>query len=307
LGESNEVKCDCMDREIIVNAPSKINYGLNVVGLTRDGFHSLDTVMIAIPVFDRIHIRLREDKIITTAFGDESGQAIDVDCKNNTAYKAAQYVVDKYDVSGVDIRVAKGVPIAGGMGGSSCDAAGVLYGYKRLLGLNIGCGDAARLGSDTAFLYGALEDKDRNRRLSGGEVWFAARCRGRGENMEYFESRPLNMVICVQGRVDTTRCFGEFGRMYPNRVSEPNDIGTLIRELESGEIGTPVGNALQEPAMVIEAEVRKSLELVQGTSPVVSFVTGSGAAVVGIYRDTNSRNGAYKKLVGTRDKVISVG
>ena len=272
------------NRKIIAEAPCKINFGLNILGI-ENGYHLLDTVMIAIPLCDTIEIKLRNDGKIRTVF--ESDEILQINPIKNSAYQAAEYIRDKFGINcGADIKIIKRVPVAAGLGGSSCDAAGVLRAYGELFGLPISVEDAAELGSDTAFLF-------------AGSI--AARCTGRGEILEPFEAKPLNLVIAVSGKVNTAECYSEFDRMYPEYEYSPCNIEGLTMALCEGNadaIARCLGNALEKPAIKLEPKVAETMELVRRTNPAAVFMSGSGAAVVGLYKDEKSADKAREGLIG---------
>ncbi|MCL2370425.1 MAG: 4-(cytidine 5'-diphospho)-2-C-methyl-D-erythritol kinase [Firmicutes bacterium] len=281
-------------KSVIIKAPCKINLGLNILGL-ENGYHLLDTVMVAVSLCDTIEMRLRNDGEVRVSFDGATG----IDPIKNSAYQAAEYVRDKFRVTqGADIKVTKRVPVAAGLGGSSCDAAGVLRAYEILLGLPITIEDAAKLGSDTAFLWAAMGKKKK-----GG---FAARCTGRGEVLEPFEIKPIDLVIAVSGKVNTAECYRKFDEMYPSYKDSPSDVEALTRALGKGDVGAiakSLGNALQNPAMELEPKVSTTMELVKGTSPIALLMSGSGASVVGLYKDKKSADSARVMLKDKADFV----
>jgi len=282
--------------KIIVEAPCKINLGLNILGI-ENGYHLLDTVMMAIPLCDTVEIKLRNDGEIKTIFfchGDTANHISEtkIDPVKNTAYQAAEYVRDNFGITcGADIKIIKRVPVAAGLGGSSCDAAGVLRAYAELLRLPIAVKDAAKLGSDTAFLFAG---------------YTTARCTGRGDILEPFEAKPLDLVIAVSGKVNTAECYRKFDELYPNykySLSDTNRLIEALREGNVGVIGRCIGNALEDAATELEPRIADTISLFMRTSAVAIFMSGSGAAVVGLYADKKSADRARAELLGKCDFV----
>jgi len=276
-------------KKIVVEAPCKINLGLNILGIKND-YHLLDTVMMAVGLCDTIELKLRDNGKISTEFVEVNNDGLQIDPIKNSAYQAAKYVKNKFGVDyGADIRIIKRIPVAAGLGGSSCDAAGVLKAYTELLGLPISVEDAAEIGSDTAFLF-------------AGAV--AARCTGRGEILEPFEAKPLNLVIVVSGKVNTAECYKKFDEMYSNYEYSPGNIESLVESLKTGDvtaIGKTLGNALEKPAIKLEPQIAKTMKLVRATNPAAVFMSGSGASVVGLYKDKESADKARAELKGKCD------
>ena len=132
-------------------APAKVNLFLRVLNKRKDGYHGLYTLFERINLTDEIRITripfgidIKSDKFITR------------DPRSNLAYKAAESILKAGRVKGgVRIDIKKRIPIAGGLGGGSSDAATVLIGINRLYHLGISKHRllrlGARLGADVAF------------------------------------------------------------------------------------------------------------------------------------------------------------
>ncbi|MEK9719995.1 MAG: 4-(cytidine 5'-diphospho)-2-C-methyl-D-erythritol kinase [Quisquiliibacterium sp.] len=136
-------------------APAKLNLFLHVTGRRADGYHLLETVFELIDLCDRLHLKLRTDGQIfraTTLAG--------VDASQDLGVRAARLLADACGTGlGVEIRTEKRIPMGGGLGGGSSDAATVLLGLNRLWNLNWPTSKlatlAARLGADVPFfLFG---------------------------------------------------------------------------------------------------------------------------------------------------------
>src|SRR5258706_15109796 len=99
-------------------APGKLNLFLHVLGRRADGMHDLQTVFRLIDHGDRVGIRNREDTQLrfAGAFGDE-----------NLCARAARLLQNLAgQPRGADIELEKRLPVGGGLGGGSSDAATVL-------------------------------------------------------------------------------------------------------------------------------------------------------------------------------------
>ena len=128
-------------------APGKLNLFLHVLGRRKDGYHELQTVFRLVERADYVGIALREDGEVrfSGAFDDE-----------NLCLKAAHALKMRSGArQGCDIRLEKNLPIGGGMGGGSSDAATVLLVLNRLW--RLGLPDEAlmeiglSLGADVPF------------------------------------------------------------------------------------------------------------------------------------------------------------
>lgn len=93
---------------------------LHITGKRNDGYHTLDTVMQSVDLFNTITLE-KADKISLTC----SDKTVPTD-ETNTAYKAAQ------NFPGAYIHIEKGIPHQAGLGSASADAAAVLVGLNKI-------------------------------------------------------------------------------------------------------------------------------------------------------------------------------
>jgi 4-diphosphocytidyl-2-C-methyl-D-erythritol kinase len=132
-------------------APAKLNLFLHVVGRRADGYHLLQSVFTLIDACDRLRFRVRDDARIERV-NDVAGVTSDEDL----AVRAARLLQEASGTAqGVDIEIDKRIPMGGGLGGGSSDAATVLMamnelwktGFDREALAEIGAG----LGADVPF------------------------------------------------------------------------------------------------------------------------------------------------------------
>jgi 4-diphosphocytidyl-2-C-methyl-D-erythritol kinase len=118
--------------EISCPAPAKLNLFLHVVGRRADGYHLLETVFRFVDYGDTVRLSLRDDGCIVRV------QALEgVPEEQDLCVRAARLLQQAGGVSlGVDIALNKRLPMGGGLGGGSSDAASVLLGLNRLWQLN---------------------------------------------------------------------------------------------------------------------------------------------------------------------------
>lgn len=146
-------------------APAKLNLFLHVVGRRSDGYHLLETVFRFIGHGDTVHLRLRADGAVTRTAGPAG-----VPEENDLTVRAARLLKARAGVAlGVDIRLTKRLPLGGGLGGGSSDAATVLIALNRLwkvhwprerlmaLGLELGADVPVFVFGQNAFARGVGE------------------------------------------------------------------------------------------------------------------------------------------------------
>jgi len=132
-------------------APAKLNLFLHVTGRREDGYHLLETLLVPIDRGDRVTLRGREDAQVVRAHGPATVAAAD-----DLAVRAARLVQRACNISrGIDIDIDKRIPLGGGLGGGSSDAATVLLGLNRLWQLGLSRQAlmelALELGADVPF------------------------------------------------------------------------------------------------------------------------------------------------------------
>ena len=142
------------DEAVHVRAPGKINLFMRVGAVQPDGYHDVATAYQAVSLYE--DVRAWSDDEFSVSFGgsiDTSGLVTD---GSNLAIKAAKLLARTVGVpGGVRLEIEKNVPIAGGMGGGSADAAATLVACDALWGTGLPKEElhalAAKLGADVPF------------------------------------------------------------------------------------------------------------------------------------------------------------
>ena len=167
---------------IAAKANAKINIGLKIVGKRDDGYHDIETTLATINLSDNITFEHTKHGISVES------QGLDIPLKDNLCYRAADLFTREHGIAtGVRMRLIKNIPVGGGLGGGSSDAACVLKGMRKLH--NIKTSDkelmalGSRIGADVPFF------------IKGG----AAHARGRGDMLTYFKLPRMSLVIYYPG------------------------------------------------------------------------------------------------------------
>jgi len=153
-------------------APAKLNLFLHVTGRRPDGYHDLQTIFQLIDLCDAIDLTVRPDGQIVRLAGPKG-----VDPESDLTVRAAR-ALKRVSGSplGVEISVHKRIPMGGGLGGGSSDAATVLLGLNRLWGCDLAPSELAKLGLELGsdvpvFVYGSSAwAEGRGERLSPLEL-----------------------------------------------------------------------------------------------------------------------------------------
>jgi len=260
-------------------APAKLNLMLRVTGRRADGYHLLQTVIRFIDYGDTLTFRVRED--------GEVGRVNDVEgvpAADDLAVRAAQRLRRACGTRlGVDITLEKRLPLGGGLGGGSSDAATTLLALndlwraglsrERLLAL------ALELGADVPVFVGG-----RN-----------ALAEGIGERLVPLDLPPAwYLVLIPPVPVPTARIFSD---NQLKRDSKPIKITAFSVE--------QAGNDL-EPVVCREyPEVARHLAWLRQAAP--AWVTGSGACVFAAFPGEQAARRVWDQAPGGMRGFIARG
>lgn len=256
-----------------IKAYAKINLTLDVLRKRPDGYHDLRGVMCAVSIFDRVNI--------------EPGEDIRFSCgiplpDNNTAVKAARLFFEETG-KGAHIRLEKNIPSEAGLGGASADAAAVLRGMNKLYG--------SPLPEKQLYELGLKVGADVPFCLMGG----CAVAEGVGEILTPLPLPHLDLVIVKgSGGVST----GSLFKSLRLPVEHPDTDGAIaaIQQGDMSALATLCKNALESPATALLPEIGAHKELLMQSGALSAFMTGSGAAVVGIFPNQSAAQQAAKAI-----------
>lgn len=247
---------------------AKVNLFLTVTG-RGGGYHTIDSVVSTIGLYDTVRVRARRDDKITVRMSGVHGAA-EISGEENNAYKAAKLFCDRFKVGGVDINVVKRIPIGGGLGGSSADIAATLKAMAKLFKVD---GDitplADALGSDSGYL------------LSGG----LARLTGRGDKVQLLneDNFRLNLLVVTPDfGITAGEAYSEYDRQSVNKKAKSAD--DFLAELYDGNIKKDsFYNALYPSAATLNPKITAVNGLIAALSPISHTMTGSGSSFVAAY------------------------
>ncbi len=136
-------------------APAKLNLFLHITGRREDGYHSLQSVFQFLDFRDEVRVEVRDDGEIR-----RHGEIPGVPPEQDLMVRAARLLQDRCEVSrGADLSLVKNLPMGGGLGGGSSDAATTLVALNQLWRLGLPTEALAdfglELGADVpVFVYG---------------------------------------------------------------------------------------------------------------------------------------------------------
>lgn len=206
--------------QVVESAYAKINLTLEIIGKRRDGYHNLASVMQTVDLSDDVVIS--DSDMLTVDCDDES-----IPPDINLAGKAAQVLADEVDRrSEARIVIRKRIPVSGGLGGGSTDAAAVLRGLNKLWNLGLSLDElteiASNIGSDVPFL------------VRGG----TSLVQGRGEEVTSITDAPIERILILYPKVDldqpVQKTANVFAHVTPNLYTRGNLTHKLAARIRSG-------------------------------------------------------------------------
>jgi 4-diphosphocytidyl-2-C-methyl-D-erythritol kinase len=254
---------------------AKVTLSLRVIGPRSDGFHEIDALAVSVgQPQDTVEVGVVSEPGVTldVVGGDELGVH---DWDENLAAMAADRVLTRAgrQALGVKVTLRKRIPVAGGLGGGSADAAATLVAVRHLLELELDEDAllelAATIGSDVPFC------------VRGG----AARMQGRGERLAPVKvplGLPLLVAVPPFGLVtrDVYRAWDELGGPRSMRIVPPPPA---LESLVDGFV-----NDLEPAAEAVEPRLREFREELEAVAGRPALLAGSGSAYV-VPVDTNGR------------------
>ncbi len=265
---------------------AKVNLGLEVLGLRQDGYHELRTIFQTVALHDDLTLRPRPSAVSVTC--DHPGVPTD---ERNLAWRAALELRRHAGLErGVAIDIRKRIPVAGGLGGGSSNAAAVLVGLDRLWRLGLGPDGllrlARRLGADVPFF------------LFGGTALGI----GRGEEVYPLRHQLRAQVVLVDMRrpVSTAAVFRRLDAGLTPRENSHTIFRFVSRDLEGlSALGGLVNDlepaALQEaPEMAASVARVRAILVSQGAR--LAALSGSGSSFFGVFGDATAARRARAAL-----------
>jgi len=282
---------------VTARAPAKVNLQLAVGPARAHGYHDVVTVYHAVSLFDEVTVAPAEtDSVVVTGEGADTVPADGA----NLAARAADALVRAVgpgarDAPGVAIRISKRIPVAAGLAGGSADAAAALVACNELWRTGLSqaelCELAAGIGSDVAF----------------GLVGGTAIGVGRGEQVTpALAAGTYHWVLAfATGGLSTAQVYAACDRIRAARPGQrapehalDNRLMAALRSGNPAEVGPLLTNDLQQAAISLRPELRRTLAAGAEHGALAAIVSGSGPTCAYLARDARHAAALAVALAG---------
>jgi 4-diphosphocytidyl-2-C-methyl-D-erythritol kinase len=246
---------------VTASAPGKINLFFTVGALQPDGFHEVVSIYQALNLRETVSVTAAKEFSLTVS-GIIEGVPTD---ETNLAIKAAKFV----SRSPLAIHIEKTVPVAGGMGGGSADAAAVIVAASKMCGAKVTASETVALGSDVPFA------------ILGG----TALGTGRGELLTPLETTGEFHWVLVPAALglSTPEVYRTLDELRPK--PEERDAMPLIAALRKGvpsDIAPLLHNDLQQAALHLRPELQETIDALESAGALRAMVSGSGPTILAL-------------------------
>jgi 4-diphosphocytidyl-2-C-methyl-D-erythritol kinase len=270
-----------------VEVPAKINLALHVLDRDEDGYHELLTVFQAVDLWDEIIIRPAVD----LEFDCDRQELISED---NLVLRAARRLRQSCGTTtGLRFELKKRIPIQGGMGGGSADAAGTLIACNQIWNLGLSAQQltehAAHLGADVPFF------------LTGG----TALGTGRGDSIRALQPATRTALLLAIPQFGTSTA--ELFEAATKRLTLPRETvnfraffeqhdSTFLNPSSAVESEDWMQNDLETAAFESRPELSLMRDRIQAAGARRAMMSGSGSTIFGLFANGASRDRAAKAL-----------
>ncbi len=240
-----------MDLEKVhIQVPAKINFSLSVEPPLENGMHPITSKMARITLFDDLELTRLDDHALSRyaiLWHEDAPKRTDIDwpVTSDLAVRAHRALEEELGLSlPVQMKLEKRIPVGGGLGGGSADAAAMLQATIELFNLHVDAhAIASKLGSDIPFL------------LHGG----AGIVRGTGERIEPLKHEDMHLVLIIP----------EYGCSSSSVYGSFNALGC-----QNG-----ASNDLLIPACDIESRLGEDIGLLKLLTDLDVHLSGSGSTM----------------------------
>lgn len=258
-----------------INAPAKINIGLDVVGKREDGYHEVKMIMQSIRLFDRLTLTRKKDPGVRLTTNLKFLPTDD----NNLIVKSAKMLMKEFNLEGgLTINLEKRIPVAAGMAGGSTDAASTMIAINQMYELGLSNSQlmkrAVKIGADIPYCI-----------MKG-----TALAEGIGEKLSTIPKLPNCTILIVKPKIHVSTREVYAGLTLDENTVHP-DIDMMVEDMKKKDIislCSHIGNILESVTIPMYPEIAEIKDFMMKNGAKGSLMSGSGPTVFGIYTDKDA-------------------
>ncbi|MGH2817521.1 MAG: 4-(cytidine 5'-diphospho)-2-C-methyl-D-erythritol kinase [Actinomycetota bacterium] len=277
---------------------AKLNLFLRVVGKRADGYHDIESIFHGIDLADDIEItETRGHAVDVEMHFDADGMGKAPALEENLVYRAARSLIEQGEAGrGVKIEVIKRIPIGGGLGGGSGNAAGALLALSRLWGMALERERlfdlAGAIGSDVTYC------------IDGGTALATAR----GEQLTQIPApRQMSFVLGISREPLLTRdVYGAWDELGPEQEVTSSMMAPALGAGDVHEVALLLHNDLERPAFMLRSDLARKKDAMFEAGVLGAGMTGSGPTMFGILEDDDAAREVAEKVRPDFDRVVVV-
>jgi len=264
---------------VTLNSYAKLNLYLEVLNKRKDNYHTIKTLFERIDLSDRIILKVRRDKLIKIICNDH----LVPKGNSNLCYRSARLLQESFkEISGLDIKIIKRIPVGAGLGGGSSNAASVLLGLNKIWRLKLKKQElvnyAKKIGADVAFfLYDAA--------FAIGE--------GRGDKIKPLKLQRVkpfwHILIVPKLVVRTALAYKKWDGLNKKLMwglTKPrydvNILNLALKKRDASLIAETLFNSLEQVSVKLYPEIKRIKERLAELGLKSILMSGSGPAVMAI-------------------------
>ncbi|MBQ1900797.1 MAG: 4-(cytidine 5'-diphospho)-2-C-methyl-D-erythritol kinase [Erysipelotrichaceae bacterium] len=261
-------------------AYAKINLSLDVFNIREDGYHDLLSIMLPIDFYDELEIS------IDTQDSFSCNRHFIRYNEKNSIYKMISLIKERYGIKDHHkIVLNKVIPTQAGLGGGTADAASTLRIFEKMYSLDLSREEiidmCVKVGADVPFNYFNTP----------------AIVSGIGEGIKPFPLKKQYYILLAKPRsgVSTKEAYETLDM---EKCDHP-DIMKLKKALENGEnIHGLLGNSLEQPALLLNDDIRRVKQKLQSYEAGEVLMSGSGSTVFCISENERDILNIYEDMKG---------
>lgn len=276
--------------EIYIKARAKVNLNLEITGVRDNGYHNIESVFQKINLYDELYIKkTKTNKLDLQTNIEELNNEENIICK---AYIKMREIYK--NISGVQVKVNKRIPMQAGLAGGSTDCASFILGMNKLFDLKLSKKEIENIGKSLgADVVPCLYNQ-------------AVKAEGIGEIITPINTNFKYYLVIIKPKIscNTKEMYKKIDEQK-NLIQEKN-TNEIIKALEENKIELIAENLYNVfESVVDEKKLIQNLkkELIENGA-IGSLMAGSGSCVFGIFENKEKAKSAYKKLENTYQTYI---